>query len=291
VPIDETIFVGELMLRLITMALTVCALAGAASAQTVEAIKVSGKLRIGYRLDAVPFSYKDNNGQPAGYTVDLCRLVAEGIKRSLELKELDIVYVPVSTEERFDAIRSKTIDMLCGATTVTLSRRRLVDFSILTFFTGASVMVRPGGPTSFQALAGRTIAVRAGTTTQQSLNAALAKEGIRANVVGVNDHSEGVALLSDGKVDAYFADRAILLWLAARSGQQGKLVVADNMFGAEPYALALPLGDSQFRLLVDEQLSAIYRSDAIRSIFQWNFAGAAPSQTILTLFLLNALPP
>jgi ABC-type amino acid transport substrate-binding protein len=279
------------MLRLITVTLGVLALAGAASAQTVEAIKASGKLRIGYRLDAVPFSYKDNNGQPAGYTVDLCRLAAEGIKRSLELKELEVVYVPVSTEERFDAIRSKTIDMLCGATTVTLSRRKLVDFSMLTFFTGAGVMVRAGGPTSFRALAGKRIAVRTGTTTEKSLSAALEKDGIRANIVGVNDHSEGVARLSDGKVDAYFADQAILLWLAARSGQQGKLVVADNIFQPEPYAIGLPLGDTQFRLLVDEQLSAIYRSDAIRNIFQWNFPGATPSQLIATLYLLNALPP
>jgi polar amino acid transport system substrate-binding protein/glutamate/aspartate transport system substrate-binding protein len=276
------------MLRVIALVLTVCALAGAASAQTVDAVKASGKLRIGYRLDAVPFSYRNDSGQPAGYTVDLCRLVAEGVKRSLNLKELDIVYVPVSTEERFEAVRSKKIDMLCGATTVTLSRRELVDFSVLTFFTGASVMVRAGGPASFSALAGKTIAVRTGTTTENALTATRKNDGIAAKVVGVKDHAEGAALLTAGKADAYFADQAILFWLATRAGQ-GKLVVSSSIFRPEPYAIALPLGDTQFRLLVDTQLSAIYQSGAILDTFKWNLGTDLP-QVLRTMYLLNALP-
>jgi ABC-type amino acid transport substrate-binding protein len=278
------------MLRLITVTLMLCVGAGAASAQTLDAIKASGQLKIGYRLDAVPFSYKDDKGQPAGYTVDLCRLVAEGIKRDLKLAKLDVVYVPVSTADRFEAIQSKKIDMLCGATSVTLARRKLVDFSVLTFFTGASVMIRAGGPTAIDALAGKTVAVRTGTTTEQALNALLKADGTAAKIVGVKDHGEGVELLMSGKADAYFADRAILLWLAARNAQQGQLVVANNIFGPEPYALALRLGDSTFRLMVDTQLSAIYKSKAIVDIFNSNFAGASPSQNMLSLYVLNALP-
>ena len=138
------------------------------------------------------------------------------------------------------------------------------------------------------ALAGKTIAVRSGTTTEKSLGTTLKNERVTANIVGVKDHAEGAALLTAGKADAYFADRAILLWLAARSGQ-GKLFVANNIFGPEPYALALPLGDTQFRLLVDAQLSAIYRSGEINNTFKWNF-GVDPSQTLSTMYLLNALP-
>jgi polar amino acid transport system substrate-binding protein/glutamate/aspartate transport system substrate-binding protein len=210
------------------------------------------------------------------------------VRRSLNLKALDITYVPVSTEERFEAVRSKKIDMLCGATTVTLSRRELVDFSVLTFFTGASVMVRAGGPASFSALAGKTIAVRTGTTTENALTATLKNEGIAAKVVGVKDHAEGAALLTAGKADAYFADQAILFWLATRAGQ-GKLVVSSSIFRPEPYAIALPLGDTQFRLLVDTQLSAIYQSGAILDTFKWNLGTDLP-QVLRTMYLLNALP-
>jgi len=278
------------MLRLIMVALVLCVGAGTATAQTLDAIKASGKLKIGYRLDAVPFSYKTGNGEPAGYTVDLCRLIAQGIQRELKLDKLDIVYVPVSTADRFEAIRAKKIDMLCGATTETLERRKLVDFSMLTFFTGASVMILAGGPTSIAALDGKTIAVRTGTTTESGLGNLLKREGVTAKIVGAKDHSEGVAMLIGGKADAYFADRAILLWLAAQNRDKAKLVVANNIFEPEPYAIAVPYGDPAFRLAVDTQLSAIYRSQAIVEIFNKNFFGMKPSQTMLTLYLLNALP-
>jgi len=281
---------GEFMFRLIMIALALGVGTGAASAQTIDAVKASGQLKIGYRNDAVPFSYKDQNGKPAGYTVDLCQLVAEGIKRDLKLTKLDIVYVPVTTEDRFNALKSKKIDMLCGATSVTLARRKLVDFSVLTFFTGAGVMIRDGGPTSIETLGGKTVAVRSGTTTEAALNAMLKQQGVQAKVAGVKDHAEGVALLAAGKADAYFADQAILLWLAARDGGKSKLIVANNVFGPEPYALALPLGDSAFRLLVDSQLSAIYRSKAIVDVCNKNFPGLNPSQTMLNVYLLNALP-
>jgi len=278
------------MFRLIMIALALGVGTGAASAQTIDAIKASGQLKLGYRLDAVPFSYKGQDGKPAGYMVDLCQLVAEGIKRDLKLPKLDVIYVPVTTQDRFEALGAKKIDILCGATSVTLARRKIVDFSVLTFFTGASVMIRAGGPSSIAALGGKTVAVRTGTTTEASLDATMKHEGVQAKVVGVKDHGEGVALLLAGKADAYFADQAILLWLAARNGDKDKLVVANNIFGPEPYALALPLGDNAFRLLVDTQLSAIYRSKEIVAIFNKNFPGLRPSQTMLNVYLLNALP-
>lgn len=278
------------MVRLLLFAISLYVGVGAASAETLDRIKAIGKLNIGYRVDAVPFSYKDASGQPAGYMVDLCRLVAEGIKRRMKLAKLDIEYVPVTTEDRFEAIRSKKIDLLCGATTVTLSRRRRVDFSVLTFFTGASVMIRADGPASFNELDGGTIAVRAGTTTERALEATLKEQGLTAKIVAVEDHANGVALVEGGKADAYFADRAILLWLVARSKNKENLAVAQNIFGPEPYAIAMPRGDWRLRLMVDRQLSAIYRSKAIVELFDKSFPGDEPTETILTLYLLNALP-
>lgn len=259
-------------------------------AQTVERIRETGALRIGYRIDAVPFSYKDDKGQPAGYTVDLCRLVAEGIKKRLKLKALDVTYVPVTTEGRFKAIEDKKIDLLCGATTVTLDRRAKVDFSVLTFFTGASVALKIDGPLTFDALDGKVIGVRKGTTTESALAETLKDQNIKARIVAVGSHKEGLDQVAAGKIAAYFADRAILAWMVAAGPHKDRIIVARNMFGPEPYALALPLGDTKFRILVDRMLSDIYRSKAIVEVFDKNFAGAKPAPVILSLYLLNALP-
>ena len=204
---------------------------------------------------------------------------------------LNVVYVPVTAADRFEAITQQKADLLCEPTSVTLSRRQLVDFSIPTFLDGASLVVRADGPKKLDELAGRKVGVAAGTTTEESLRNSLKDAGIGAEVVAANTHGEGLAMLDDGKITAYFADRSILLFLIKDSKSPEKLRLADDYLSVEPYALALPRGDSDFRLAVDRALSHIYRSGEIGTIFERTFGGKAkPSQILQTLYLISGLP-
>ena len=63
-------------------------------------------------------------------------------------------------------------------------------------------------------------------------------------------------------------------------------MLAENYLSIEPYALALPRGDGDFRLAVDRALSHIYRSGEIAAIFKRTFGDAKPGQTLQTLYLL-----
>jgi len=264
---------------------------GAASAATLDQIAQNKSVRIAYRDDAPPFSYKGKGGQPAGYVIDLCGAVVKKLAEQLKLPTLDIVYVPVTAVDRFDAIAKGKADILCEPTTQTLARRDQVDFSIPTFVDGAGLMIRGDGPHSLAALAGKKIGVLAGTTTETELRNSLKDAGINAEVIPANTHEDGLAMLDDGKVSAYFADRAILVFLAQQSAAPGKLLLADNYLTIEPYALALPRGDENFRLAVDRALSHIYRSGEIAQIFSKTFGGKAkPSQIVQTLYLISALP-
>ena len=200
-------------------------------------------------------------------------------------------YVLVTAANRFDAIKSGKADLLCEPTSATLSRREQVDFSIATFIDGASLLVSGEGPSEFGALAGKKIGVLAGTTTEQSLRDTLASANINAEVVPAKTHEEGLAMLDQGTIVAYFGDRAILAYLASKSSAPGKLRLANNYFSLEPYALALARGDSDFRLAVDRALSRIYRSGEISAIFAHSFGSQTqPSDTLQTLYLISALP-
>lgn len=264
---------------------------GAAAAGTLDQIKQSKTVRIAYRDDAPPFSYQGKNGEPAGFIVDLCRAVAKGLAGQLNLPPLKIVYVPVTAADRFDAIAKGKADLLCEPTTQTLSRRTQVDFSIPTFVDGAGLMIRSDGPKSLAALGGQKIGVLAGTTTEQELNASLKDAGLTATIFPARTHEEGLAMLDEGKISAYFADRAILMFLAAQSKAPKRLLIADNYLTIEPYALALPHGDGTFRLAVDRALSNIYRSGQIAEIFTRTFGNnTKPSSTLQTLYLISALP-
>jgi ABC-type amino acid transport substrate-binding protein len=204
---------------------------------------------------------------------------------------LKVVYVPVTAADRFEAITQQKADLLCEPTSVTLSRRELVDFSIPTFLDGASLMVRADGPKNLRDLAGQKIGVLAGTTTEEALRNTLKEAGIAGDVVAAKTHGEGLAMLDDGKISAYFGDRSILLFLIKDSKAPEKLRLADDYLSVEPYALALPRGDNDFRLAVDRALSHIYRSGEIVSIFQRSFGGKAePSQILRTLYVISGLP-
>ena len=267
------------------------AAAGLASAGTLDRIGQEKAIRIAYREDAPPFSYKDKLGEPAGFMVDLCRAVAKKLAEQLNLPSLNATYVSVTAADRFEAIAQQKADLLCEPTSVTLSRRAQVDFSIPTFLDGAGLMVRADGPKNLRDLAGKKIGVLAGTTTEEALRNTLKEAKITGDVVTAKTHGEGLGMLDDGKISAYFGDRSILLFLIKDSKAPEKLRLADDYLTVEPYALALPRGDSDFRLAVDRALSRIYRSGEIAAIFGRTFGGKAePSQILRTLYLISGLP-
>ena len=119
------------MNRPTSVLLVVAALLSSASAVgqgTVDRIKQRGEIRIGYRTDARPLSFEEN-GAPAGYSVDLCKRVAAGIGGQLNMPAMKATYVPVSADNRFDALVKGDIDIECGATTITrpVQRRYVSD--------------------------------------------------------------------------------------------------------------------------------------------------------------------
>jgi ABC-type amino acid transport substrate-binding protein len=265
--------------------------AGAASAETLDRIRQDGAIRIAYREDAPPFSLKGEGGTPAGYSVELCRAVAEDIKRQLALARLDVKYVLVTAADRFEAIEKDRADLLCEATTATLSRRKLMDFSIPTFVSGASLMIKPGGPTTYEALAGKKIGVLGGTTTEQALKNSLADRKMKADVVVVKSHPEGVRMLAAGEIAAYFGDRTILQFMQRDDKVAAGLLLANDYLTFEPYALAIPHGDDSFRLAVDTALSRIYRSGDIQAIFARGLGkNVKASELVKALYLIASMP-
>jgi polar amino acid transport system substrate-binding protein/glutamate/aspartate transport system substrate-binding protein len=265
--------------------------ASAAAAGTLDRIRDKGVIKLGVREDAPPFSYRNSIGEPAGYSVSLCRAIASHIKQQLKREKMSVEYVPVTAENRFQAVKDGKVDLLCGATTVTLARREVVDFSLPTFIDGAGVLLREDGPENFGDLDGQKVGVRAGTTTEEALRNTVEDLAIKVETVPVKDHKDGVARLLKGEIAAYFADRAILYFLLQGSGATDKLFLSDQQFTYEPYALALQKGDAEFRLAVDRALSRIYRSGEISTVFTAAFGpGAEPTDELSALYRINALP-
>ncbi len=281
---------GSALLMSALVAFSLSALHTPASAGTLERVAETGKFRIGYRYHAPPYSYVANDGKISGYIVDLCREVARNVQSALKLPKLDIEYVEVSAEDRTKVVSDGRVDVLCDPFSMTMSRRAHMDFSLPTFLDGASVVTRGPAVKGIEDLKGRQIGVLKNTTTEETLRKTLTEMQVPATVITVNDHPEGLRMLAEGKLDAYFGDRGILNYLITHSPYSRELNLSDQYFTFETYALPLPRGDNAFRLLVDGTLADLYRSERVRNIYANTFGEFPPDQFLNALFIINGVP-
>ena len=236
---------------------------------TLKRVADAGVFNIGYVPDAPPMSFDDKDGNAVGYSIALCKSVAAAVKKATGLEEMSISYVPlVLPEERLSAVEDGTVDIECGASTITLSRRERVDFSLMTFITGGAVLSLKESPIpSISDLEDKTIAVIKGTTTHTTL-----RQFSDVNEVGftlriIDTHSKGMELLDDGKVDGYATDRAMIVGQVLQSSNAASYTISSDVFSFEPHALMLKRGDTDFRLVVDRALASLYRTARIRRIY------------------------
>jgi ABC-type amino acid transport substrate-binding protein len=260
---------------------------------TLEKIKATKTIALGYRDSSVPFSFVGSTKEPVGYSVDLCRRVVEDLRSELKLPDLQPRWVPVSVETRVRALVGGTIDLECGSTTNTLSRQERVDFSLTTFITGASLLALAGSNVGDQ-LGAIRIAVIPGTTTEQMVKNAIASMGATAadaKLVAVNDHADGLAAVVDRRAEVYATDRAILMGLVTSASNPRQFALLDRYLSYEPYALMLRRGDPEFRLAVNRTLARLYRTGQVLDIYRrWFGQWGDPSPLTLGMYAVEGLP-
>lgn len=265
--------------------------ASSAAESTLDQIKSSKTIRLGYRDASIPFSFVGDDKQPRGFSIDLCKIVADDLAKQFKLDKLDVQWVPVTAQSRFEALKSGKIDLECGNSTQTLSRRADFDFSVMTFVDGAGLLFRKGEiPTNSDHLTGQRIVVVAGTTTEKALEALGASAKLGAGLIRVSDHAAAIKALADKQATAYAADRTILITTALASGHANLFELSSAQFTYEPYGLMMRR-DADFRLAVDRSLARLYRSGEIVPVFQrWFQPLGNPGDLIKIMFMLNGLP-
>jgi glutamate/aspartate transport system substrate-binding protein len=270
-----------------------CMLSVGAYAGTLDQIKKSGEIKLGYRTDAPPMSFNDAGGQPAGYSVELCKRIATAVKDELKMSNLKVTFVPLKTEERIDAIVNNKADIECGATTITLSREAKVDFTAMTFVTGGSLLsLADSGIDTVSSLAGKSVGVVSGTTSLTALKDYLAKNLIDAKVIEVPSREEAMKQLQAKQINAYAGDQIVQIGFLMQAPDPGVYKLSKDLFSYEPYALVVRRNDADFRVVADRALAQIYRTGQIEQVYAQSFgkAGLRPSPMLAALYTLGALP-
>lgn len=289
------------MIRTSLLAQSLLALSFLLAAGPVQSQNLDGRLKkiaatktitIAYRADATPFSFTDASKQVGGYSIDLCKRVVNLIESQIKVQGLQVKWHPVTTQTRFDAVAKGQADMECGSSTVTLSRLKQVDFSSYIFIETTGLLVKTAsGARSLSDLSGKKIAVVAGTTNERAVNTQLTQRKLNATVVPFKSRDEAFAALEEGKADAFASDKLLLLGVASKARDQKSLAMLTDELSFEPYGIALPRGDADFRLAVNSALSQLYGSGEITEIFnRWFGMFGDPGAVTRVMFLLGTIP-
>ena len=247
----------------------------------LDRIRSSGRIVLAHRESSVPFSYYDASKKPVGYALDLCKEVAEAVRKHLGLKTLEIAYLPITTATRIDAIASGKADLECGATTNNAERRQKVAFTIPHYITGSRYAVR--ADSSIEELAqfeGHVLVSTAGSTPFKAIDMANRDRLLRIDVKPVKDNAEAMKMLGDKTADGFAMDDVQLYGLIAESPNPAQFKVVGKFLTIEPLAIMLSKDDAAFKKVVDDEMRHLIRSGEGDKIYDRWFMKPIPPKNV-----------
>lgn len=260
--------------------LAACGLGSSIAAQaagTLDQIKESKQIALGYREASVPFSYIDQNQKPVGFSLDLCARIVAQIKQTLALPALDVKYIAVTGGNRIPLIQNGTIAIECGGTSSSVERMKQVDFSVATFISHTKWMTKVNsGIHSAKDLKGKTVVVTQGSNAVQIAKEVSDKNGLGLRVVQAHDHAESMLMLDTGRASAFMEDDILLAAKKADAADPAQYTFLPDDYNTLAYGLMLPKGDEAFKALVDKTLSSMMASGEFMTLYKKWFETAIP---------------
>ncbi|HQQ70447.1 MAG TPA: amino acid ABC transporter substrate-binding protein [Alicycliphilus sp.] len=252
---------------------------------TLARVHASGSIALAYRDSSVPFSYLGAQGQPIGYSIELCKALVRSVEQAVQ-RPLTIRWVPVTSATRMQAITSGRADLECGSTTSNLERQKSVAFSPTIFVAGTKLLVRKGeGLRDWRDLAHKKVAVTAGTTNEQVMRKLSRRLKLPMTLLVAADHAQAFAEVQNGAADAFATDDVLLYGLVAQTpGAAGRLAVVGELLSYDPYAIMFRKGDAQLAKLVTDSLRVLAQDGEIdRQYRRWFLQKLPGSQQRLGL--------
>jgi len=262
---------------------------------TLQKVKETNRIVLGFQEASVPFSYLDGNQKAIGYAVDICMKIVDAVKHELKLSSLDVETSPVTSSNRIPLMMNGTVDLVCSATTNNAERQRQVAFTNSHFLSATRFAARKSDNiTTIDQLKGKPVVAVAGSTNMVQLNQVNAARNLGITPLTAKDQAEAFLMLETGRAAAYVLDDVQLAVAIARSKDPSAYIISEEAFSkAEPYGIMLRRDDATFKAVVDRATAELYRSPEIEAIYKkWFEAPVPPNglnfKTPMTAVLRNA---
>lgn len=233
-----------------------------ARADKLDAIKARGRLMVGVTESSPPFSYRDGGKGIVGYDVDLAEHVAQQLGVAAEK-------IPIINAERIPALQQDRVDLVAVGMTRSKGRAKDIDFSYAYLDSPHMILVRKdSGIAHIAQLAGRKLALVRSASVDAALKAAVPT----MQIVFFDDYSGPFAALTERRVDAFLADKMLVLWFAQKSGHGADFSLIADYQLPRTAGFALRKNEPRFLDFVDRTLLGLEASGEAAKIYDAWFA-------------------
>ena len=237
-------------------------------ATTGARIRARGYLLVGVRYDLQPFGFVTDEGEVAGWGVDVGRELARrwlGDAQAVQFRQ-------VRSDTAIEHLQAGDVDIVVAALTHTQDWEAGADFSLPYFVEGHALLVRAadagaiGGPA---ALEGRPVGVVAWSGVEDTLRAAVP---FTFTLQTYDRFDEAVAALGRGEIDAVADLRHRLFW-GMRLLPEAAIV---GQYTAAPVPFAFPQNDPFFADLVNLTFQEMVADGTYADLYTRWFAPESP---------------
>lgn len=229
---------------------------------TLKMVRARGVLNCGVNQGLIGFAYTDNKGTWRGFDVDFCRATAAAIFGSPDA----VRFVPLSAEDRFDALKSGKVDVLWRNTSWTMSRDVKGDLSFagINYYDGQGFLVRRSlNLNSAVELNGARICVQRGSTTELNLEDYFRARSIQFRPVLVQTEVEARQAYSREECDAFTADISALAAARSAMASAQQHVILPDVISKEPLGPVVRRGDDQWTAVIRWTLNALILAEEL----------------------------
>ena len=255
---------------------------------TLKKIKDNGVIVVGHRESSVPFSYYDNQQKVVGYSQDYSNQIVEAVKKKLNVPNLQVKMLPITSQNRIPLLQNGTYDFECGCTTNNVERQKQAAFSDTIFVVGTRLLVKKGSDIKdFKDLAGKPVVVTSCTTSEVLLNKLNDSDKMNMRIISAKDHGDSFRTLESGRAMAFMMDDALLAGERAKAKRPDQWEIIGTPQSKEAYGCMLRKDDPEFKKLVDDTIAQAQSSGEAAKWFDKWFKQPIPPKNLNMNFELS----
>lgn len=206
-----------------------------------------------------PFSYLDENGEYAGFDVEIC-------KAACDLLGWDFEVFSVNWDQKLVQLNGKECDCIWSGMTILDSMKEAGYVISAPYYDNTQViMVKEGSDIKSSAdLAGKVVAVQLGTSGESLLKGDLADMAATFDELTTCDSFlKCFTELDSNGVDAVFVDKPVAESYAAKN--EGFTIIDENL-GAEQYGIAFRADDAELCASIEDAVAKLVENGTYAEI-------------------------